>query len=60
MGRFGQIMIYFGKRWGRFGWGCFGSGGVIHYLFSVHEVNPGALNIVVNTIKICYLRLTFA
>jgi hypothetical protein len=55
MGRFGQIMIYFGKKWGRFG-----SGGVIHYLFSVHELNPGALNIFVNTIKICYLRLTFA
>ena len=62
MGRFGQMMIYFGKKWGHFG----SRGGVsvtcIHHLllFSVHEVNRGTLNIFVNAIKICYLRLTFA
>ena len=35
MGRFGQMMIYFGKKWGRLGSGCFGNGGVltcIHHL----------------------------
>ena len=52
----------FGKKWGRHGSGCFGNGGVltcIHHLplFSVHEVT---LNIFIITIKIRYLRLTFA
>jgi hypothetical protein len=65
MGRFGQMMIYCGKMWGSFGRGCFGNGGVltcIHHLplFSVHEVNRGTLNILINIIKIRYLRLTFA
>jgi hypothetical protein len=51
MGRFGQMMIYFGKKWGRLGSGCFGNGGVltcIHHLplFSVHEVT---LNIFIIT-----------
>ena len=65
MGRFVQVIIYFGKQWGRFGRSCFGSGGVltcIHHLplLSVDEVNRGTLNIFINTIKIRYLRLTFA
>ena len=60
MGRFGQIMIYFGKSGA-----VLVVGGVltcIHHLplFSVHKVNRGTLNIFVNTIKIRYLRLTFA
>ena len=62
MGRFGQMMIYFGKMWGRFGRRCLGNGGVlacIHHLplFSVHEVT---LNIFIITKNIRYLRLTFA
>ena len=65
MGCFGQVIIYFGKKWGRFGRSCFGSWGVltcIHHLplLSVDEVNRGTLNIFIITIKIRYLRLTFA
>jgi hypothetical protein len=29
MGRFGHMMIYFVKKWGRFGRGCLGNGGVL-------------------------------
>jgi hypothetical protein len=29
MGRFGHMMIYFGKKWRRFGRGCLGNGGVL-------------------------------
>ena len=59
------MMIYFWKKWGRFGRDCIGNGGIltcIHHLplFSVHEVNRGTLNILINIIKIRYLRLTFA
>jgi hypothetical protein len=65
MGRFGQMMIYFGKKWGRLGRGSIGNGGVltcIHHLplFAEHEVNHGTLNIFINIIKIRYLRLTVA
>jgi hypothetical protein len=28
MGRFGQVIIYFWEKWGRFGRSCFGSGDV--------------------------------
>ena len=55
--------LFWGKL-GRFGKGCFGSGGVltcIHHLplLSVDEVNRGTLNIFIITIKIRYLILTF-
>ena len=75
MGRFGHMMIYFAKKWGRFGRGCLGKGGVLvgvalvmgrfdmyssPPLLSVHEVNRGTLNILINIMKIRYLRLTFA
>jgi hypothetical protein len=53
MGRFGQMMIYFGNGGALTG---------IHHLplFSEHEVNRGTLNIFINIIKIRYLRLTVA
>ena len=53
MGRFGQMMIYFGN------------GSVltcIHHvpLLSEHEVNRGTLNVFINIMKKSYLRLTVA
>ena len=58
-------MGHFGKKWGLFGRGCFGSEGVLtctHHLplCSLHEVNRRTLNIFVNTITKRYLGLTFA
>ena len=57
MGRFGQIMIYFGKSGAVLVGGVLvvGGGHVDMYssppppLFSVHKVNRGTLNIFVNT-----------